>query len=98
MLLPISIWRGEAFSRADVCLKELRSGWCRPSLKGIICESDRVTSWKQNEHSMAADVRFAAQATEGTMRATIERAYHNDQEMSFEDFVFSSPVQVGALP
>ena len=63
-----------------------------------MCKSDRVTSWKQNEHCMAADVRLPAQATKGTVKATIERAYRNVQELGFEDFVFSSPVQVGAIP
>ena len=32
---------------------------------------------------------------QGTMKAIIKRAYRNVQEMSFEDFVFSHPAQVG---
>jgi hypothetical protein len=32
---------------------------------------------------------------QGTMKAIIKRAYRNVQEMSFEDFIFSHPAQVG---
>ncbi len=32
------------------------------------------------------------------MKAIIKRAYRNVQEMSFEDFVFSHPAQVTAMP
>ena len=35
---------------------------------------------------------------QGTMKAIIKRAYRNVQEMSFEDFVFSHPAQVGLPP
>ena len=35
---------------------------------------------------------------QSTMKAIIKRAYRNVQEMSFEDFVFSHPAQVAAVP